>query len=88
MTYKSPNGMQHNQIKALAYVMTKEFGGKQADAAKFFGVSDGTISNWVKEAGLMVKIGQLQREVSQARQELDAYKRLPPPDDFWIDSDK
>jgi hypothetical protein len=88
MTYKSKNGMPHNQIKALAYVMTKEFGGKHSDAAKFFGVANGTISNWVKEAGFMVKIGQLEREVARARQELDGYKRLPPPDEFWIESDR
>ena len=87
MTYQSKNGMPHNQIKALAYVMTKEFGGKQGDAAAFFGVSDGTISNWVKDAGYMLKIGQLEREVAHARQELNGYKRLPPPEDFWIENE-
>lgn len=87
MTYKSRNGMPHNQIKALAYVMTKEFGGKQSDAAEFFKVSNGTISNWIKDAGYMLKIGQLEREVTKARQELEAFKRLPPPDDFWIEND-
>ncbi|GHU08285.1 hypothetical protein AGMMS50225_06650 [Betaproteobacteria bacterium] len=85
--YRSKNGMSHDQIKALAYVMTKEFGGRQSDAAQFFGVSGGTISGWVKDAGYMVRIGALEREVTQARQQLETYRRLPPPDDFWINSD-
>lgn len=83
MAYKSPNGMPANQVKALAYVMTKEFGGLQTDAAKFFNVSDGTISNWVKDAGHMRQIGQLKRELDTARNQLAEYKRLPPPEDYW-----
>lgn len=87
MTYKSKNGMAHNKIKALAYVMTKEFGGSQTDAAAFFGVSGGTMSNWIKEAGYMVKVGQLEQELAKARASLEAYKRLPPPQDFWDDDE-
>lgn len=88
MAYKSKNGMPSYKIKALAYVMTKEFGGKQTDAAEFFGVSNGTISNWVKETGYKVQIGQLERELSQSRKELESYKQLPPPDTYWDEEDE
>ena len=84
MIYKSKNGMPRQKIKALAYVMTREFGGLQADAAIFFGVSPGTISNWVKEYDFLRQIGDLEQELRDARYELSNYKnRLPPPDDFW-----
>jgi len=73
MAYQSPNGMSPDKVKALAYVMTVELGRPQYKAAEFFGVSPGTISNWVKEARYLIQIGRLERELAEAR------NQLPPP---------
>ncbi len=73
MAYQSPNGMSPDKVKALAYVMTVELGRPQYAAAEFFGVSNSTISNWVKEARYLIEIGRLKRELDEAR------NQLPPP---------
>ncbi|MEX6216110.1 hypothetical protein AB6G22_20650 [Providencia hangzhouensis] len=76
MAYQNPNGVSPYKVKALAYVMAVEFGHPQYKVAEFFGVSAGTISLWIKEARYMIQIGQLQRELAEARNE------LPPPGGF------
>ena len=67
MKYYNNSNLNDNQIKALAYVMTVEMKRPQTAAAAFFGVSQGTISNWVKEARFLLQIGQLKAEVDYYR---------------------
>ncbi|HAV8936677.1 TPA: MarR family transcriptional regulator [Escherichia coli] len=69
-------GMTPNQVKALAYLMTRKYGATQARAAAFFGVTQSTISQWVKEAAFMIQINQLQQELQYAEQRIS---QLMPP---------
>lgn len=68
-------GMTPNQVKALAYLMTKRYGATQARAAAFFNVSQSTISQWVKEAEFMIQINKLKNELAFAEQKI---KQLLP----------
>lgn len=77
MKYYNNSNLSDNQIKALAYVMTVEMNKPQKDAAVFFGVSQGTISNWVKEARFLLQIGQLQNEVDYYRKNFPSENGLP-----------
>lgn len=70
------SGMTPNQIKALAYLMTRKYGASQSKAAAFFNVSQSTISQWVKEAAYMIQINQLQQELKFAEQKIS---QLMPP---------
>ena len=69
------NGMTTNQVKALAYMMTRIYGATQQKAADFFNVSQSTISQWVKEAEFLIKINQLSKELEFAEREI---QRLLP----------
>lgn len=69
-------GMTPNQVKALAYLMTRKYGASQSKAAAFFNVSQSTISQWVKEATYMIQINQLQQELKFAEQKIS---QLMPP---------
>lgn len=65
------DGMTPNQIKALAYLMTKKYGATQARAASFFNVSQSTVSQWVKEATYLIQIKQLQQELTYAEDKIN-----------------
>lgn len=69
-------GMTPNQVKALAYLMTRKYGATQAKAAQFFNVAQSTISTWVKEAEYMIQINELKNELAFAEQRI---KKLLPP---------
>ena len=64
------SGMTPHQVKALAYLMTRKYGATQSRAAQFFNVTQGTISQWVKEADYMIQINQLQQELQYAEQQI------------------
>jgi transposase-like protein len=68
--------MTPNQVKALAYLMTRKYGATQARAAAFFNVAQSTISQWVKEAEFMIRINQLENELAFAEQRIQ--QLLPP----------
>lgn len=68
--------MTTNQVKALAYMMTKTYGATQQKAADFFGVTQSTISSWVKEAEYLIQINKLTKELQFAEQQI---KQLFPP---------
>jgi len=62
--------MTPNQVKALAYLMTRKYGATQAKAAAFFNVAQSTISQWVKEAEYLIKINQLENELRFAEHQI------------------
>lgn len=54
--------------KMLAYVLWNEFNAKQVNISKVLGVSEATISLWLKEMRLRSEIHSLQQELDEVRQ--------------------
>lgn len=52
----------------LAYVLRMEYGAKQRSISEVLGVSEPTISLWLKEMRLRAEILQLNQELQEARQ--------------------
>jgi len=65
--YTNAGGQPREKCMIAAYALVKNFGATQASVAQVMGCSQGTIANWVKEAGYKKEIAGLANELSQAR---------------------
>ena len=56
------------KAKMLAFVLWNEFNAKQVNIAKVLGVSEPTVSLWLKEMRYRQQIHQLTQELQEVRQ--------------------
>lgn len=56
-----------DKAKKLAYILWNEFGSKQKDIAAVLGVSEPTISLWLKEMKLLAEIHDLRQDLQEVR---------------------
>ncbi|WP_349621980.1 hypothetical protein [Azospirillum argentinense] len=64
--YTNAAGGSREGAMYISYVLWKQYGIKQADIGKMFGVSQSAIASWVKEVGFQVQIKGLKKELEQA----------------------
>ncbi len=62
---------------AIAYILNREMGYTQNAIAKLMGVSQGTVSNMIKEFELQTKIRNLQKDLDDARAIIEKQNLLP-----------
>ena len=62
---------------AIAYILNHEMGYTQNAIAKLMGVSQGTVSNMIKEFELQTKIRNLQKDLDDARAIIEKQNLLP-----------
>lgn len=72
--------------KMMAYLLNKDedFGYSQEEIATLMGVSQGTVSNSVKEISYLLRIKDLENELAQARESLIQQDLLHSPSRFPI----
>jgi predicted transcriptional regulator len=58
---------QREKAKMLAFVLWNEFNAKQVNISKVLGVSEGTISLWLKEMRFRQEIFALSTELTEIR---------------------
>lgn len=62
---------------AIAYILNREMGYTQSAIAKLMGVSQGTVSNMIKEFEYQREIRNLQKDLDDARAIIEKQKLLP-----------
>ena len=72
--------MQH---MAVAYLLNAELHYNQADIAKLMRVSQGTISNMIRDFKYQMQLQNLQKELDNARQILAENNLLPDNSNFF-----
>ena len=68
---------------AIAYILNREMGYTQNAIAKLMGVSQGTVSNMIKEFELQTKIRNLQKDLDDARAIIETQNLLPQNEDYF-----
>ena len=68
---------------AIAYILNREMGYTQNAIAKFMGVSQGTVSNMIKEFELQTKIRNLQKDLDDARAIIEKQNLLPRNEGYF-----
>lgn len=64
--YVNEGGQPRDKCIIAAYALVKNFGATQAAVAEVMKCSQGTIANWVKEAGFRKEIAGLRNELALA----------------------
>lgn len=70
---------------ALAFVLNKEMGYSQTAIAQLMGVSQGTVSNMIREFDLKKQIYDLQTELNEARIIIQNKNLLPQNDTYFVE---
>ena len=68
---------------AIAYILNREMGYTQSAIAKLMGVSQGTVSNMIKEFEYQREIRNLQKDLDDARTIIEKQKLLPQNEDYF-----
>ena len=68
---------------AIAYILNREMGYTQSAIAKLMGVSQGTVSNMIKEFEFQTKIRNLQKDLDDARAIIEKQNLLPQNEDYF-----
>ena len=68
---------------AIAYILNREMGYTQSAIAKLMGVSQGTVSNMIKEFEYQREIRNLQKDRDDARAIIEKQKLLPQNEDYF-----
>lgn len=68
---------------AVAYLLNEELHYNQADIAKLMRVSQGTISNMIRDFKYQMQLQNLQKELDNARQILAENNLLPDNSNFF-----
>ena len=68
---------------AIAYILNREMGYTQSAIAKLMGVSQGTVSNMIKEFEYQREIRNLQKDLDDARAISEKQKLLPQNEDYF-----
>ena len=68
---------------AIAYILNREMGYTQSAIAKLMGVSQGTVSNMIKEFEYPREIRNLQKDLDDARAIIEKQKLLPQNEDYF-----
>ena len=68
---------------AIAYILNREMGYTQSAIAKLMGVSQGTVSNMIKEFEYQREIRNLQKDLDDARAIIEKQKLLPHNEDYF-----
>ena len=68
---------------AIAYILKREMGYTQSAIAKLMGVSQGTVSNMIKEFEYQREIRNLQKDLDDARAIIEKQKLLPQNEDYF-----
>lgn len=68
---------------AIAYILNREMGYTQSAIAKLMGVSQGTVSNMIKEFEYQREIRNLQKDLDDARDIIEKQKLLPQNEDYF-----
>ena len=68
---------------AIAYILNREMGYTQSAIAKLMGVSQGTVSNMIKEFEYQREIRNLQKDLDDARAIIEKKKLLPQNEDYF-----
>lgn len=71
--------------KVMAYVLNKEFGYRQSAIAQLMQVAQSTIANAVKEVSFRLTIQDLERELQEARCQLEQQGILPEKPTLYLD---
>ena len=67
----------------IAYILNREMGYTQSAIAKLMGVSQGTVSNMIKEFEYQREIRNLQKDLDDARAIIEKQKLLPQNEDYF-----
>ena len=68
---------------AIAYILNREMGYTQNAIAKLMGVSQGTVSNMIKEFEFQTKIRNLQKDLDDERAIIEKQNLLPQNEDYF-----
>ena len=68
---------------AIAYILNREMGYTQSAIAKLMGVSQGTVSNMIKEFEYQREIRNLQKDLDDARAIIEKQKLVPQNEDYF-----
>ena len=68
---------------AIEYILNREMGYTQNAIAKLMGVSQGTVSNMIKEFEFQTKIRNLQKDLDDARAIIEKQNLLPQNEDYF-----
>ena len=68
---------------AIAYILNREMGYTQSAIAKLMGVSQGTVSNMIKEFEYQREIRNLQKDLDDARAIIEKQKLFPQNEDYF-----
>ena len=68
---------------AIAYILNREMGYTQSAIAKLMGVSQGTVSNMIKEFEYKREIRNLQKDLDDASAIIEKQKLLPQNEDYF-----
>lgn len=68
---------------AIAYILNREMGYTQSAIAKLMGVSQGTVSNMIKEFEYQREVRNLQKDLDDARAIIEKQKLLPQNEDYF-----
>ena len=68
---------------AIAYILNREMGYTQNAIAKLMGVSQGTVSNMIKEFEYQREIRNLQKDLDDARAIIEKQNLLPQNEDYF-----
>ena len=68
---------------AIGYILNREMGYTQSAIAKLMGVSQGTVSNMIKEFEYQREIRNLQKDLDDARAIIEKQKLLPQNEDYF-----
>ena len=71
---------------AIAYLLNREMGYTQSAIAQLMGISQSTISNMIKDFDYQCKIQNLEKELNEARNIIQAQNLLPKNDQYFIDN--
>lgn len=69
---------------AVAYLLNKEMGYTQSKISNLMDVSQGTVSNMIKDFEHEMQVRSLQHELDQAYQIIKNNNLLPGDDDFFV----
>lgn len=72
------------QHMAVAYILNEELHYNQTDIARLMQVSQGTVSNMIKEFKYQQQLHNLQKELDEARQILANNNLLPDAKNFSL----
>ena len=71
------------RLTIIAYILNREMGYIQSAIAKLMGVSQGTVSNMIKEFEYQREIRNLQKDLDDARAIIEKQKLLPQNEDYF-----